>query len=305
MLFAVPAHAADFDFYVLSLSWSPSYCAAEGADADPAECAKPRGFVVHGLWPQYERGYPEFCARNAQAPSRKTIDSLSDIMPGASLYGAAVLRQFELQGVFGTVGSEALLRCRDKRTCMQYLCAQGILVPDSIVTNNPQELRSSIRKVGPPPVVIKLLNSTQGLGVVLGESENSAESIMEAFLQTSEKVILQRFIKEVNGSDIRVFIIDNKIVATMERVAAPGEFRSNLHRGAAARQIYLSEEECAVALKAAEVMDLKVAGVDLLRSQQGPMILEVNASPGLEGIEGTSGKDVAAKIIQYIERSVG
>jgi ribosomal protein S6--L-glutamate ligase len=188
---------------------------------------------------------------------------------------------------------------------MQHLCAHGILIPDSVITNNPQELRSLIRKVGPPPVVIKLLSSTQGLGVVLGETENSAESIMEAFLQTDEKVILQRFIHEVKGSDVRVFIIDNKIIATMERVAPPGEFRSNLHRGAKARRIYLEEEECEVALRAAEVMDLKVAGVDLLRSEKGPMILEVNASPGLEGIEGTSGKDVSGKIIKYIEKNAG
>ncbi|HLF62337.1 MAG TPA: RimK family alpha-L-glutamate ligase [Saprospiraceae bacterium] len=223
----------------------------------------------------------------------------------ATSYGAAIVRQFEMQDVFSVVSSETLLKCRDKRTCLQHLCAQGILIPDSVITNNAQELRSSIQKVGPAPVIIKLLNSTQGLGVVLGETENSAESIMEAFLQTGEKVILQEFIREVNGSDIRVFIIDNKIIATMERVAPPGEFRSNLHRGAAARQIYLNENECAVALKAAQVMGLQVAGVDLLRSQKGPMILEVNASPGLEGIEGTSGKDVASKIIQFIERNAG
>lgn len=237
------------------------------------------------------------------------IEGVDAVIPrigaSATSYGAAIVRQFEMQGVFSVVSSESLLKCRDKRTCMQHLCAGGILVPDSVITNNAQELRSSIRKVGPAPVIIKLLNSTQGLGVVLGETENSAESIMEAFLQTGEKVILQEFIREVKGSDIRVFIIDNKIVATMERVAPPGEFRSNLHRGAAARQIYLNEEECAVALKAAQVMELKVAGVDLLRSQKGPMILEVNASPGLEGIEGTSGKDVAAKIIQFIERNAG
>jgi ribosomal protein S6--L-glutamate ligase len=237
------------------------------------------------------------------------IEGVDAIIPriGASAksFGAAIVRQFEMQGVFSVVSAETLLKCRDKRTCMQHLTMHGILVPDSIVTNNPQELRSSIRKVGPAPVIVKLLSSTQGLGVVLAETENSAESIMEAFLQTGQKVVLQQFIHEVNGSDIRVFIVDHKIVATMERVAPPGEFRSNLHRGAEARQIYLNESECAIALKAAEVMGLKVAGVDLLRSRQGPMILEVNASPGLEGIEGTSGKDIAGKIIKYIERNAG
>lgn len=237
------------------------------------------------------------------------ITGIDAIIPrigaSATSYGAAIVRQFELQDVFTVVSSETLLRCRDKRTCMQYLRAHGIGVPDSVITYNPQGVRDAIRRVGPPPVVIKLLNSTQGLGVVLGETENSAESIMEAFLQMGQKVILQKFIHEVNGSDVRVFIIDDKVVATMERVAPPGEFRSNLHRGARARQIYLSEDECAVALQAAQVMNLKVAGVDLLRSNDGPLILEVNASPGLEGIEGTSGKDVAAKIIKFIERNQG
>jgi ribosomal protein S6--L-glutamate ligase len=237
------------------------------------------------------------------------IEHVDAVIPrigaSATSYGAAIVRQFEMQGVFTVVNSESLLRCRDKRTCMQYLCAEQILVPDSVITNNPSDLRAAIRMVGPTPVIIKLLSSTQGLGVVLGETENSAESIMEAFLKTGEKVILQKFIREVNGSDIRAFIVDQKVVATMERVAPPGEFRSNLHRGAEARQVYLTEEECAVALRAAEVMGLKVAGVDLLRSEQGPMILEVNASPGLEGIEGTSGKDIAGKIIKYIERNAG
>lgn len=222
----------------------------------------------------------------------------------ATSYGAAVVRQFEMQGVFSTVHAETLLRCRDKRTCLQHLNASGIRIPDSIITNNPQELRNAIARIGPPPVIIKLLSSTQGLGVILSETETSAESIMEAFLQMGEKVILQRFIREVNGSDIRVFIVDDKIVATMERVAPPGEFRSNLHRGAEARAVYLNDEECELALKAAATMGLRVAGVDLLRSSRGPMILEVNASPGLEGIEGTSGKDIAGKIIKYIERSV-
>ena len=234
----------------------------------------------------------------------KGIDAIIPrIGASATSYGAAVVRQFEMQGVFSTVHAETLLRCRDKRTCLQHLRSHGIRVPDSVITNNPQELRGAIDRIGPPPVVIKLLNSTQGLGVILGETENSSASIMEAFLQMGEKVILQKFIREVNGSDIRVFIVDDKIIATMERVAPPGEFRSNLHRGAEARTVFLSDEECELALQAAQVMGLKVAGVDLLRSAQGPMILEVNASPGLEGIEGTSGKDVAGKIIRYIERS--
>ena len=152
-------------------------------------------------------------------------------------------------------------------------------------------------------MIIKLLNSTQGLGVIMGETFNSAESIMEAFLKMKQKVILQEFVRESNGSDLRVFIVDGQIVASMERVARPGEFRSNLHRGATSRKVHLTDDERMVAKRAAQLMNLKVAGVDLLRSDHGPLVLEVNASPGLEGIEGTTGTDIAGKIIQYIERN--
>jgi ribosomal protein S6--L-glutamate ligase len=223
----------------------------------------------------------------------------------ATSYGAAVIRQFEMMGVFTAVKSEALLRSRDKRTSMQFLVGNGIRVPSSMIINNVHTIRAAIDHVGPPPVIIKLLNSTQGLGVILGETMNSAESIMEAFIKMRQKVILQEFIKEADGTDIRIFIVDGKIVASMERIAPPGEFRSNLHRGASARKIYLTEEERFMAKKAVQIMNLKVAGVDILRSKHGPMVLEVNASPGLEGIESVSGTDIAGKIIEYIERNAG
>lgn len=223
----------------------------------------------------------------------------------ATSYGAAVIRQFELMGVFTVAKSEALLRSRDKRTCMQYLVSQGVAVPHSIVTNNVHMLDEAIRKVGPPPVIIKLLSSTQGLGVVMGETHNSAESILEGFLKLKQKVILQEYIREANGTDLRVFIVDGQIVASMERKAREGDFRSNLHRGATSRKVYLTEQERNIARKAADVMRLKVAGVDLLRSANGPLVLEVNASPGLEGIEGTTGTDIAGRVIQYIERNAG
>ena len=235
------------------------------------------------------------------------VEHVDAIIPrigaSATSYGAAVVRQFELTGIFTVVRSEALLRSRDKRTSMQYLAANGVAVPNSVITSNVNTLHSAIEKVGPPPVIIKLLSSTQGLGVIMGETFNSTESIMEAFLKMKEKVILQEFVRESNGSDLRVFIVDGQIVASMERRARPGEFRSNLHRGATSRRIHLTEEERKAARKAAELMNLKVAGVDILRSDHGPLVLEVNASPGLEGIEGTTGTDIAGKIIQYIERN--
>ena len=238
---------------------------------------------------------------------QQKIDKVDAIIPrigaSATSYGAAVVRQFELMGVFSVVKSEALLRSRDKRTAMQYLAADGIMVPDSIVTSNPNTLRSAIERVGPPPVIIKLLSSTQGLGVVMGDTYTSAESIMEAFLKLKEKVLLQEFVEESNGTDLRVFMVDGQIIASMERIARPGEFRSNLHRGASSRKIALTEAERTTAKRAAQAMGLKVAGVDLLRSHSGPLVLEINASPGLEGIEGTTGTDVAGKIIQYIERN--
>lgn len=235
------------------------------------------------------------------------VDDVDAIIPrigaSATSYGAAVVRQFELMGIFSVVKSEALLRSRDKRTCMQYLAAQGVAVPNSMITSNVNTLKSAIKRVGPPPVIVKLLSSTQGLGVIMGETFNSTESIMEAFLKTKQKVILQEFVRESNGTDLRVFIVDGQIVASMERVARPGEFRSNLHRGATSRKIHLTEDERKVARRAAQLMNLKVAGVDILRSDHGPLVLEVNASPGLEGIEGTTGTDIAGKIIQYIERN--
>lgn len=221
----------------------------------------------------------------------------------ATSYGAAVVRQFELKEIFTVVKSEALLRSRDKRTCMQYLVAGGIAVPRSFLTNNEHTLWEGLEKVGGTPVIIKLLSSTHGLGVILGESANSATSIMESFIKLREKVIMQEFIREADGTDLRVFIVDDEIVAAMERKARPGEFRSNLHRGASARRIMLQPEEREMAKHAARIMGLSVAGVDLLRSERGPLVLEVNASPGLEGIEGTTGIDIAGRIIQYIERN--
>jgi ribosomal protein S6--L-glutamate ligase len=217
-------------------------------------------------------------------------------------YGAAVVRQFEMMGVYTVVGTEALLRSRDKRTALQYLAANQLPVPDSVFTAMPDNVESSLHVLGDYyPVVIKMLNSTQGQGVILGESQQAAQSVAEAFLRLREEILLQRFIEESKGCDIRVFIVGGEVVATMERSAQNGEFRSNLHRGASSRKIRITDQETKLALRAAELMGLEVAGVDILRSNAGPLILEVNASPGLEGIEGTSGVDIAGHIIKFVE----
>ena len=217
-------------------------------------------------------------------------------------YGAAVVRQFEMMGVYTVVNTEALLRARDKRTALQYLAANKIPVPDSVFTGMPDNVASSLHVLGDRfPVVIKMLNSTQGQGVILGESHHAAQSIAESFIRLREEIMLQRFIEESKGCDVRVFIVGGNVVATMERNAQNGEFRSNLHRGALSKKVKITKEEKELALRAAELMGLEVAGVDILRSHAGPLILEVNASPGLEGIEGTTGIDIAGHIIKFVE----
>lgn len=217
-------------------------------------------------------------------------------------YGAAVVRHFEMMNVYCVVTTDALLRARDKRTAAQYLAAHGIPVPDSVFTAMPENVESMLKMLGDTyPVVIKTLNGTQGQGVILGESFTSSQSIAEAFIRLREEIVLQRFIGEAKGKDIRIFVVGGKVVATMERSAQDGEFRSNLHRGASSNKVRISKEEEEMALKASEIMGLEVAGVDMLRSDKGPLVLEINASPGLEGIEGTTGVDIAGQIIKFVE----
>lgn len=217
-------------------------------------------------------------------------------------YGAAVVRQFELMGVYTVVGTDALLRARDKRSALQYLAGHRIPVPDSIFTAMPENVDSTLRLLGGQyPIVIKMLNSTQGQGVILGESQTAALSVAEAFIRMKEEILLQRFIEESKGRDVRVFIVGGNVVATMERNAQNGDFRSNLHRGASSSKVRITPDEEELALRAAQLMGLEVAGVDILRSNAGPLVLEVNASPGLEGIEGTTGVDIAGLIIKFVE----
>ncbi len=225
---------------------------------------------------------------------------------GASVtfYGTAVVRQFEMMKVFTAVESQALMRSRDKLRSLQVLSRAGLGLPKTVFTNYSKNVSDVVQSVGGAPLVVKLLEGTQGLGVVLVETDNAAESVLEAFNGLKARVIVQEFIKEARGADIRAFVIDGVVVGAMKRQGKPGEFRSNLHRGGSAEIIKLSEDEENAALKAAKVMGLGVAGVDMLQSERGPLILEVNSSPGLEGIEAATGVDIAKKIIHYVERNV-
>lgn len=225
---------------------------------------------------------------------------------GASVtfFGTAVVRQFEMMKVFTAVESQALVRSRDKLRSLQVLARAGLGLPKTVFTNYSKNVGDVIESVGGAPLVIKLLEGTQGLGVVLAETNNAAESVLEAFNGLQARVIVQEFIKEAMGADIRAFVVDGVVVGAMKRQGKKGEFRSNLHRGGSAEIIELSDEEENAALKAAKVMGLGIAGVDMLQSARGPLILEVNSSPGLEGIEGATGKDIAKNIISYIERNV-
>jgi ribosomal protein S6--L-glutamate ligase len=239
--------------------------------------------------------------------NNQPINNVDAIIPRigstATSYGAAVIRQFESQGVFSTLHAEPLLKARDKLSCLQILGSHGIGVPKTIYVSNPLTIPFLLEQMEPYPVVIKLVTGTQGMGVILAETKTNAESILEAFYATKEKVILQKFVKEAQGADVRAFVVNGKVVGSMKRQARPGDFRSNLHRGGTAEIITLSKAEEKVALDSVEILGLKIAGVDMLKTHQGPVVLEVNASPGLEGIEGTTGVDISAEIIKFVESS--
>ncbi len=238
----------------------------------------------------------------------KMLEGADAVIPriGASVtfFGTAVVRQFEMMGVFTTTESQALVRSRDKLRSLQVLSRARLGMPKTVFTNYSKNVGEVIDHVGGAPLIIKLLEGTQGLGVVLAETKNAAESVIEAFNGLQARVIIQEFIKEAGGADIRVLVVDGHVVGAMKRQGKEGEFRSNLHRGGIASIIELTDEEENAAIKAAKVMGLGVAGVDLLQSSRGPLILEVNSSPGLEGIERATGKDIAKTIIRYIERNV-
>ncbi len=237
----------------------------------------------------------------------KQLDNFDAVIPrvGASVtaYGTAVLRQFEMMGTYTLIESVALARSRDKLRSLQLLSRKGIGLPVTGFANKPGDSKDIIKMVGGAPVVIKLLEGTQGIGVVLAETNKAAESVIEAFMGLQANILVQEFIKEAGGADIRCLVVGGKVVAAMKRQAAEGEFRSNLHRGGSASLVKITPAERATAVSAAKVLGLTVAGVDLLRSERGPLVMEVNSSPGLEGIESASGKDVAGIIIEQLEKS--
>ena len=235
------------------------------------------------------------------------IDDYDAIIPrigdAATSYGSAVVRQFQLMGLFSTLDYEALLRARNKISSLQLLAAHGIGVPKTVISNNSYTIEESLDYLGGMPLVIKLAQGTHGIGVLLAENKKNAEAIIETFHKLKQRVILQEFVAEAKGADIRVLIVDDKITGSMKRQARTGEFRSNLHRGGNSTVVRLTEAEAYAAKQAAKIMGLDVCGVDMLRSNKGPLILEVNASPGLEGIETTTKIDIAGKIIQFCERN--
>ena len=237
----------------------------------------------------------------------KPLEDFDAIIPriGASktFYGTAVVRQFEVMGVFSTNESQAISRSRDKLRSLQILAREGVGLPVTGFAHATQDIDGLIETVGGAPLVIKLLEGTQGIGVVLAETYQAAKSVIEAFRGLDANILVQEFIAEAKGSDLRCLVVGGKVVASMKRQGAEGEFRSNLHRGGQATNIKLTPEERSTAIRAAKAMGLRVAGVDLLRSNHGPVVMEVNSSPGLEGIEKTTGVDVASKIIEYLAKN--
>jgi ribosomal protein S6--L-glutamate ligase len=236
----------------------------------------------------------------------EAIVDVDAIIPriGASItfYGTAVVRHFESQGVYSVNSSVAIARSRDKLRSLQLLAQKSIPLPTTGFASSPEDTHDLIKMVGGAPLIVKLLEGTQGKGIVLAETKNAAKSVINAFKHLRENILVQEFIKEAKGSDIRCIVVGDKCIAAFERTAEPGEFRSNLHLGGSAKNIKLSPEERRIAIKAANAMGLNVAGVDIIRSHRGPLVLEVNSSPGLEGVETTTHCDVAGAIIEYIEK---
>lgn len=238
----------------------------------------------------------------------ESLSGLDAVIPriGASVtfYGTAVVRQFEMMNIFSAVESQALVRSRDKLRSLQILAKAGVGLPKTVFTNYSKEVNKLIDSVGGAPLIVKLLEGTQGYGVVLAPTKKAAQSMIEAFHSMKARVIVQEFIQESKGADIRAFVVNGKVAGAMKRQGKEGEFRSNLHQGGSGSLIKLSKKEREAALTAAQAMGLPIAGVDMLQSERGPLILEVNSSPGLEGIEKSTGKDIASSIIRYVTSAV-
>ncbi len=238
---------------------------------------------------------------------KRRLEDFDAVIPriGASItfYGLAVLRQFEVMGVYPMNESVAIGRSRDKLRCLQLLARRGINLPVTAYTNDPKQAEDIIDLVGGAPVVIKLLEGTQGIGVVLGETVKSAKSVIEAFHGANVNILVQQFIKEADSTDIRALVIGDRVVAAMKRQGPPGEFRSNLHRGGLGERVRITPEEREMAVKAARTLGLNVCGVDMLRAKNGPLVVELNSSPGIEGLEKATGVDVAGLMIEFLERN--
>ncbi|MGI9293244.1 MAG: 30S ribosomal protein S6--L-glutamate ligase [Pseudomonadales bacterium] len=270
------------------------------------QAAEDRGHEVHVI--DVLRCYMNMATSRPSIHYRgEDLTGFNAIIPriGASItfYGAAVVRQFEMMGVYAVNESVAISRSRDKLRSIQLLSRKGIGLPVTGFAHAPDDVPDLIKMVGGTPLVIKLLEGTQGIGVVLAETRKAAESVIEAFMGLSANILVQEFIKEAGGSDIRCLVVGGKVVAAMKRQAPDGEFRSNLHRGGTAELVRITPEERSTAARAANIMGLNVAGVDLLRSNHGAVVMEVNSSPGLQGIENATGKDIAGLIIALIEKN--
>jgi ribosomal protein S6--L-glutamate ligase len=271
------------------------------------EAGAMRGHEMHFL--NIKECYMKLDATNPEIHYRggKVLDNFDAVIPrirpSITFYGCALTRQFEALKVFCLNSSAAITQSRDKLYSLQLLLNHGIDIPTTGFANSPLDTDDLIKMVGGSPLIVKLLEGTQGKGVVLAETKKAAESVINAFKSLNVNILVQEFIKEANGKDLRLFVVDGKVVATIQREALPGEFRANIHLGGSASVIKPTIEEKRIAIKAAKAMDLKVAGVDIIRSSKGPLLLEVNSSPGLEGIEGATHKDIAGEMIKAIEKN--
>lgn len=251
---------------------------------------------------QVEHGQPDMYFENKPLPPLDAV--IPRIGASVTFFGVAVVKQFEEMGIYTANDSLAIRSSRDKLRAMQILSRYDVGIPTTIFVRDKDEIMPSIERIGGPPVIIKLLEGTQGVGVILAETSKMAEAIIQALQSANQNVLIQKFVKESKGSDVRAFVVGDRVVAAMRRNAAPGEFRSNVHRGGTTEVVQLSEEYHRTAVRAAQIMGLRIAGVDMLESNTGPQVLEVNSSPGLEGIEAATGIDVAGEIIADIENNV-
>jgi len=270
------------------------------------EAGEARGHEVKVI--DYLRCYMNITSRRPQIIFQgQELEGFDAVIPriGAShtFYGTAVVRQFEMRGTFTANESQAITRSRDKLRSLQLLARSGIGLPVTGFAHSTKDIDGLLESVGGAPVVIKLLEGTQGVGVVLAETKKAAESVIAAFRQLDANILVQEYIKEAGGSDLRCFVVGGRVVAAIKRTGAPGDFRSNLHRGGTAEAVKLAPEERSIAVRAARTLGLNVSGVDVLRSNHGPVVMEVNSSPGLEGIEGATKVNVAAKVIEFLEKN--